>query len=561
MYAKHFGFLELPFSVTPDPRFLYANPVYEGAFATLLYGIEARKGFIVVIGEAGTGKTTLLRRFMRSVESTVHTIFIFDPRLSFVELLRLVLKELGLSDSAKDRLTLVGRLHDYLVDQLEEGHIVSLLIDEAQGLSDELFEGLRLLSNLETDKEKLIQIVLMGQPELERKLERPELRQIKQRVALRCRLAPLKSHEVAFYMEARLKRAGYEGRELFDIAAVEKIALYSAAIPRLINVICDNALLSAYAASKSRVSAEMVEAVARDLQLLDPPQVKRQALPDGFEPPEGFEPTRPKAEERLMEEEPSQSEFVRVEEPWPPDFDGFTVGMEKESDCFGSQRRLWGLGITLLVVVLMAGSGAVLYSKHGGVALSDLSGYVEDFVAIGRENIAQIQTKLAALTSKETVPDKLSPVQLSHSPPLRTEELEQNSAAINEANQAESSRTLQRAAPAQKSPTRKGAMAVVSQVERLGSGPSPPAIKEPHNEIKQTAKTKQQAYLGNFDVVGPSFLRDQPGPDANIIATLQPGTRISVVSKTGSYFRVRSLGDEQLHGYVHREDAFFERKR
>jgi general secretion pathway protein A len=164
MYEKHFGLTELPFSVTPDPRFSYTNSLYQEAFASLHFGIEGRKGFIVITGEAGTGKTTLLRRFMRSVESTVHTAFIFNPHLDFTELLRLMLNDLGIENPAEDRMTMLGQLNNYLIEQLKRDHVVSLLIDEAQELSDEMLEELRLLSNLETDKEKLIQIVLMANP-------------------------------------------------------------------------------------------------------------------------------------------------------------------------------------------------------------------------------------------------------------------------------------------------------------------------------------------------------------------------------------------------------------
>ena len=271
MYGKHFGLVELPFSVTPDPRFSYTNSLYQEAFANLRYGIEARKGFIVITGEAGTGKTTLLRRLMRTVEATVHTAFVFNTHLNFTELLRLVLSDLGVAHSANDRLTLMARLNDYLIEQLHKDHVVSVLVDEAQDLSDAMLEELRLLSNLETDRAKLIQIVLMGQPELERKLDQPELRQLKQRVAVRCRLAPLRSDEVAPYINSRLQTVGYKGKELFDFGSVQKIALYSRGIPRLVNVICDNALLIAYATSQSKVSAKIIDEVARDLRLTEPP--------------------------------------------------------------------------------------------------------------------------------------------------------------------------------------------------------------------------------------------------------------------------------------------------
>ena len=158
-------------------------------------------------------------------------------------------------------------LNDYLIKQLKQGHIVSVLVDEAQNLSDEALEGLRLLSNLETDQEKLLQIVLMGQPELERKLDQPTLRQLKQRVAVQCRLDPLKDEEVGPYIDFRLRVAGYEGKGLFHRDAVQEIAFYSKGIPRLMNIICDNALLNAYARSQETVSADIIREVARDLRL------------------------------------------------------------------------------------------------------------------------------------------------------------------------------------------------------------------------------------------------------------------------------------------------------
>ena len=272
MYNSYFGFLESPFSVTPDPRFFYTNRVYQEAYANLRYGIEARKGFIVITGEVGTGKTTLLRKLMRNSEGTIHSVFIFNTHINFNELLRAILGDLGLATAGKDRLMMVEELNDYLIEQLKRGHIVSVLIDEAQNLSDEALEGLRLLSNLETDREKLLQIVLMGQPELKPKLDQPSLRQLKQRVALQCQLAPLDASEVGAYIDFRLKEAGYKGEELFDRDAVDQIILYSRGIPRLINMICDNALLIAYGSSQKSVTIEMVNEVVDDLQL--------QALPE-----------------------------------------------------------------------------------------------------------------------------------------------------------------------------------------------------------------------------------------------------------------------------------------
>ena len=267
MYNEYFGFHESPFSVTPDPRFFYANPVYLEAYANLRYGVDAKKGFIVVTGEVGTGKTTLLRKLMRDFKSTVHFASIFNTDVSFNDLLRVTLRELDVPTKGKDRLGMVEELNTYLIEQLERRQIVCLLIDEAQNLTDESLERLRLLSNLETDKQKLLQIVLVGQPELSVKLDKPMLRQLKQRIAIRCKIAPLTDDEVGSYVSFRLGVAGYEGKNLFAPEALRKIALYSKGIPRLINIICDNALVIAFAASQKKVSAQVIREVASDLRL------------------------------------------------------------------------------------------------------------------------------------------------------------------------------------------------------------------------------------------------------------------------------------------------------
>ena len=268
MYNSYFGFSVSPFSVTPDPSFFYTNPMYQEAYANLRYGIEAKKGFIVITGEVGTGKTTLLRKLMtHNQEGTIHTVFVFNTYLDFTELLQVIHYDLGLGVKEANKVTLLQELNEYLITQLKEAHIVSVLVDEAQNLSDEALEGLRLLSNLETDQEKLIQIVLIGQPELQSRLDRPALRQLKQRVALQCRLIPLNDKEVCRYIEFRLRAAGYNGKHLFYSDAYRQIAFYSNGIPRLVNIICDNALLCAYARSQKIVTADIINEAARDLRL------------------------------------------------------------------------------------------------------------------------------------------------------------------------------------------------------------------------------------------------------------------------------------------------------
>jgi general secretion pathway protein A len=267
MYNSYFGFVESPFTVTPDPHFSYRNSVYQEAYANLRYGVEGKKGFVVITGEAGTGKTTLLRKLMRNLGDSIHSAFVFNSYLSFPELVQLILHDLGLVPKESSKVAMLQELNEYLITGLKQGHIVAVLIDEAQSLTDEALEGLRLLSNLETDQEKLLQIVLMGQPELQAKLDQPKLRQLKQRVALQCRLTPLKEAEVGSYIDFRLRAAGYQGKGLFHRQAVQQVASCSKGIPRLINIICDNALLNAYARSQKSVSADVIMEVARDLRL------------------------------------------------------------------------------------------------------------------------------------------------------------------------------------------------------------------------------------------------------------------------------------------------------
>ena len=267
MYTTHFGLREPPFGVNPDPRFFYTNPTYHEAAASLEWGIKARKGFILLTGDAGTGKTTLLRRLMTNLEGRVRFSLISNPALSLDDLLSSASAGFGLTLDGRSRFEKVAALNAFLISQFEEGGTAALLIDEAQHLEDEVLESLRLLSNLETPTHKLLQIVLVGQPELELKLSRPRLGSLKQRVAIHCRLSGLRSHEIGAYIRYRLTAVGHRGGSLFEPAAVQEIAAYSKGFPRLINIICDNALLIAYVSSVQTVSAHIIREVARDLAL------------------------------------------------------------------------------------------------------------------------------------------------------------------------------------------------------------------------------------------------------------------------------------------------------
>jgi general secretion pathway protein A len=271
LYIKHFGFREAPFNLSPDPKFFYSSQLHREALAALYYGIQNKKGFVVVTGEVGTGKTTVLRKLLRTLEATHHPVFIFNTLLTFDELLETMLRDLEINEAGASRVAMLDRLNEFLLEKIKTGHIVSVLIDEAQNLTEDVLEGVRLLSNLETDREKLIQIILVGQPELEAKLNRPSLRQLKQRVTLWARLDCLSATETESYIRHRLNVAGYRGADIFDASSLKLIAEHTAGAPRLINAICDNALLTAFAGSQQTVTGEIIREVVRDLRLTREP--------------------------------------------------------------------------------------------------------------------------------------------------------------------------------------------------------------------------------------------------------------------------------------------------
>lgn len=267
MYSAHFGCRERPFDIVSDPRFIYANSAYEEAYAAILFGIQDRRGCIALVGEAGAGKTTLLRKVLENIEEPDRAVLFDKTTLTFEELLDFTCREFALPVMTGRLLEKIQALNDFLIERQRAGGTGVLIIDEAQNLTDEVLENLRLLSNFEAANEKLLQLVLVGQPELEQKLERSTLRQLKQRIVVRCQLDRLPPQEVGPFLLHRLHVAGCKRQGIFLPDAIERIAAYSTGIPRLINAICDNALLIAYGAQSSTVSKEIVEEVARDLRL------------------------------------------------------------------------------------------------------------------------------------------------------------------------------------------------------------------------------------------------------------------------------------------------------
>ena len=248
MYQDYFGFSEMPFHVTPNPRFLFLSPTHQEALQHLRYGIENKKGFIVLTGEVGCGKTTLCRQLLEELEANekYETALLLNPRISETQLLRSIMKELGEESKVRSKSDLLDTLNDILLERIQQGQEIVLIIDEAQNLSFEVMEMLRLLSNLETYDQKLLQIVLMGQPELKARLKEKRLRQFRQRVLVHYNLKTFKKAEVQLYIMHRLSMAGSNGHPPFTQRAISKIAQSSRGIPRIINNICDKALLASF---------------------------------------------------------------------------------------------------------------------------------------------------------------------------------------------------------------------------------------------------------------------------------------------------------------------------
>jgi general secretion pathway protein A len=266
MYNEYYRFREAPFSMTPDPRFLFFSERHREAFNHILFGIRERKGFIQITGEIGAGKTTVCRAILQELGPNYKTALILNPRLTSTQLLRAVLTEFGLKPRRSDRVACLETLNEFLLHEATLGHDVVLFVDEAQDLDEDLLEQVRLLSNLETDTAKLLQIVLLGQPELRERLEGSGLKQLRQRITVRYHLSPLSRVETEAYIHHRLTVAGGNSRPFFTPWAVRKIYGYSRGVPRLINAVCDKTLLCGFVTGEDRLTAGHVRRAIRELE-------------------------------------------------------------------------------------------------------------------------------------------------------------------------------------------------------------------------------------------------------------------------------------------------------
>ncbi len=267
MYNAFFGFAESPFNLSPDPSFLYRSVQHEEALANLIYGVQSRKGFIVLTGEVGTGKTTMLECLRDFLDAQrIEFAFIFNSRITSDQFFEMIAYDLNLS-GGRTKTEVLFQLNDMLLQQANQGRTTVLIVDEAHNLEWEVLEEIRMLGNLENRRGKLIQVILAGQPELDRKLESPNLRNLKQRIVLRCALEPFSEVDTVEYISSRLEKAGMPNQTVFTPAILSEIHLRSQGIPRVINGMCDNLLLTAFAMESKVATMPMVEEVTKDMRL------------------------------------------------------------------------------------------------------------------------------------------------------------------------------------------------------------------------------------------------------------------------------------------------------
>lgn len=275
MYCDFFGFSEKPFTITPNPNFVFLSSIHREAYARLLYGVDSHAGFITLTGEVGTGKTTMLRTLLTELDPEKYrSALIFNPCMSAEQLLAAICREFGVATDEQNRFGYLDSLNRFLIEQNCDNRTVLLVIDEAQNLEPDVLEQVRMISNLETERDKLVQIVLAGQPELNKVLQRHDLRQLNQRITVRCRLTPMKLEDTTQYINHRLKISGSRIPDIFSHAAVKRIYRFSGGVPRLINAACEQALVMAWTEETFSVSPEIADVVIKELK----PDIEREGL-------------------------------------------------------------------------------------------------------------------------------------------------------------------------------------------------------------------------------------------------------------------------------------------
>jgi len=591
MYNNYFGFSESPFNITPSSRFYFRTPSCEEVFAVVHHGIETRKGVIAVTGLPGTGKTLLLKSLVRHLDPTIKPVIVNNPHTDLNGLLRLLLNRLDLYAAADDSTAMFDRLTDSLVEQRRYCLSVCLLIDEAQDLDENTLDELRLLSNLDSEDEALLPIVLVGQPELDIKLDHPSARRIKQRLALTRHIYPLNRNEVGPYIDSRLKVAKYEGPGLFDPEAIEMISDYSRGIPRLINSICDNSLMRAYTANQSVISPEIIDQVARELRIAAPRSPQRQSVPTEFsdfrtiaapftddagsiakdtmpldvENPEAAA-IHPQGSGYAAAHQPGTTEDVHgysggatstaSDGKEPPKSDLYSsLGTDELTQFYIFPRERSSISLLFSRWIPVAGAIGLLLLVIGNIVSSSQLAVIYSAASPGnRMPVAGVpipqpqqeragdgvESNGAAVAPQAAAPITSGPAQTQIA---ADQPMEQRKA---DPSNAPAGTNVKKTEPTNASQ---------SELQpKTNAPPEQPAKIPPDNryENKPPAVT--------LVVVGTSIVRDKPNDKAEIIGDLEPGSRVTVLAESRDYFLVRSLDTESIRGYVHREDAFFKRK-
>jgi general secretion pathway protein A len=565
MYQDYFGLSDLPFRVTPEPRFLFTNPAHRNAYAGLREGIDSRRGLIVITGEIGTGKTTLLTTFLQSnLDPALQSAVILNPSFNFAELLRFILRDLGISSSSDSEAELLERFNQYAAQETARGRNLAVFFDEAQTISLDVLSQLLRLSNLDSDEKKLVQVVLIGQPELDQKLNQPELATLRRRVSLHKTLAALTPDEVGSYIDFRLQQAGYQGKRLFDPLAVQRIVVYSGGIPRLINIICDNALLIALGISKKRVSADIVDEVAEDLHI--------QARPVSAQITSSLAGHKP-----VQSDAPVLSNHENLFRP------------ELLGQRYASRTLAAGFGI-LLVFGLLTGVSSILYdqgknlvSRIGAGAGHFFSADANDPVRVhsnpqpGRDNaedgwadFGQLKTEVSRVLMKnKEQPSASSATKLARDRSKYLDDLQTTVPAV---------RSIEdkiAPAPPQRSVAPSDGVIATRTIERtdrrtIQAQPDPQLqrARGPQYWPNQSTAAKpsradreQRFFQGLFEVTADSLVFDEPRMESALLKTLAPGSQVRVEQKQGNFLLVRSLKDPELSGYVHLDHANFRRIR
>lgn len=506
-YCKHFGFAKPPFSVTSDPQFFYSNADNEKILTALTHEIAGKGALVVVTGEPGTGKTTLLRRLNSGSADKIDYIFIsVTARLSFTGVVREILGETDASSASTDRESLFKHLDDYLQERRAKDRGVALVFDEAQTINDDVLKELLLLCS--SKGKGLISIVLAGQPGLQGRLA--EHKSLKQRLTLTKRLTPLKKNDVAPYIALRLNLVGYQGEQLFDQRAIERIVASSGGIPRLINSICDSALMHAYRASEYKVTAKMIDQGAYELRLAGrlpsvdqrPPaqMIQLRNLERAFLGPPM------EAKETVAHVEQEENEI----QPTSGIDQSTSLGQRAHPFANIDRQRLW---IGALMILAVASLIFVMFypQQRNGTGL----------VVTRQENNSARNA---------------DPVH----PPAETTRVKNRDVAKE---------------PSQPAPASMASHAAADWNEKQND------LAGAKEQIEDPTVRKAESLASDeiYRVTGASFVRNKPTADAEIIETLQPGIRVAILSRSGEYLRVRSLGKVKVLGFVHREDAFFER--